>query len=80
MEYGIDISKIRFTDYGNIDVAEDKNLEDLLEKLSSKVERINEKSGIPIIVGGTKELVYSCLKGISKRKENLEKKLGVMAI
>lgn len=60
-EYWRDISQIRISDYGNIVVDSNEDLEKLLEKLNKKVEIIKNKNHIPIIVGGSKDCVAGVL-------------------
>lgn len=56
-EYSRDISHIKISDYGNILVENNDDLEKLLEKLNKKVSIIKQKNHIPIIIGGSKDCV-----------------------
>ena len=71
-EFDIDISELKITDYGNIVVNTEKSLltlEEIIEKLSHKIKTTINKGGIPFVIGGTKDQIYGCLKGI-KSQEN----------
>ena len=56
-----DIRNITISDYGNIHVEDDSDLEKLLEKLNLKVNIVRNKRKIPIIIGGSKDCVFGVL-------------------
>ncbi|CAK77363.1 unnamed protein product (macronuclear) [Paramecium tetraurelia] len=60
-EYMKDISNFIVSDYGNIHVDDDQNLEKLLEKLNQKVKIVHNKNHIPIVIGGSKDCVFGVL-------------------
>lgn len=57
-----DIRNIVISDYGNIHVDDDNDLEKLLEKLNLKVNIVRNKQKIPIVIGGSKDCVFGVLK------------------
>jgi arginase family enzyme len=68
-EYETDISNLRVSDYGNIYLKEDlkATLEQLLEKLGTKVASVYAKNNIPLVLGGSRECSVAAIqKFISK--------------
>jgi arginase family enzyme len=79
-EYDIDISSIKVTDYGNIELLEEKTLINLQNKLTQKMMAVIENNSIPIVIGGTKDVVYGSLKALSNSNTDLRNKIGLFAI
>jgi biopolymer transport protein ExbD len=69
-EYNIDITHLKITDYGNLALAKETpkpSLEDYLEKLEKKVTAVKNKKGTPIIIGGSKDVLYGGAKSLIGR-------------
>jgi formiminoglutamase len=52
-EYGLDISKLRVTDMGNIE-ADGLTVEEGVKKLSSRLDKYLSNKQFPIVIGGSK--------------------------
>lgn len=65
-EYGVNMDNLRITDFGNIDPDPKKQPElCVLEKLGEVLTKVTvgalNKGGLPIVLGGTKELTASII-------------------
>lgn len=71
---------MKITDYGNIECSEEYTLENIQKKLVKKISKIVSSKRLPFIVGGTKDQVYGCIKGIID-SENIQKQtVGIISI
>lgn len=62
-EFNIDISNLNITDYGNIVIPEkyDQVLEEVMDKLQTKITSVFNKGNFPLVLGGSKDTSYACL-------------------
>ncbi|EAR92568.1 arginase (macronuclear) [Tetrahymena thermophila SB210] len=63
-EYEISIENITISDYGNIQVNNNSNHEELIQKLQTKVKSVLNKKNIPIVIGGSKDCGYAAASPI----------------
>ena len=68
-EYDSDLSKITMCDYGNISAI---NMQARYSKLTNKIRLTMGRGQITFVIGGTRDLVPFCVKGITEYPPKLE--------
>ena len=76
-EYGISLTSLSISDYGNIRLEGSVTLEGLLDKLRAKCLSVLKKKGLPVTVGGSSDCVYGPLSAILEHKNKGEKVLFI---
>lgn len=79
-EFDIDISSIKLTDYGNIELIEDKTLENLQKKLINRSNKVLQNKSVPFVIGGSKDVNYGCLSALNTFNNNDQNRIGIISI
>jgi len=68
-EFGADLSEITVCDYGNISAS---TMKERYEKLSNKIRLTMGRGQISFILGGSKDLIPFCIKGVTEYQPGLK--------